>query len=123
MYAYAELGPLGDKIDAEHPRVHHALVQSQAFVVNDRAFQNLSLYEQRLTRNIHKNLKLLREEKALRKAEDEHKALLLAEPKPLTRSASGGDNENGFDFSITLSQADNAPETPKGDESGIKNAA
>jgi hypothetical protein len=120
MFAYGELGPLSGKIETEHPRVHHAIVQAQVFVVNDRAFQNLSLYEQRLTRAIHKNLKLLREEQALRKAEEKHKALLQAEPKPLTRSASGSDKENGFDFSTALSQVINLPETPKGPEADIK---
>jgi hypothetical protein len=119
MFAWGELGPLCDKIETEHARVHHAIVQAQVFVVNDRAFHNLSLYEQRITRNIHKNLKLLREEQALRKSE----ALLKAKAKPLTRSASGGDKENGFDFSTALSQAEIVPETPKGAESDVKKAA
>ena len=69
MFAYGELGPLSDKIKTEHARVHHAIVQAQVFVLNDKSFNRLSLYEQRITRNIHKNLKLLREEQALRKRE------------------------------------------------------
>ena len=105
MLAYGELGPLGDKIHAEHARVHHALVQSQAFVVNQQSFNNLTLYEQRITRNIHRNLKLLREEQALRKAEE----LVNAKAKPLTltgplygdlsRTASTTNEENGSAFS------------------------
>jgi hypothetical protein len=99
MFAYGELGPLSDKINTEHARVHHAIVQAQVFVLNDRAFSNLSLYEQRITRNIHKNLKLLREEQALRKAEEENKTFLNAKVKPLTRTASTINEENGFEFS------------------------
>jgi hypothetical protein len=119
MFAYGELGPLSDKIETEHARVHHAIVQAQVFVLNERAFSNLSLYEQRITRNIHKNLKLLREEQALRKAEE----LLKAKAKPLTRSASGSDKGNGFEFSTALSKAENASETSKSSESDVKKAA
>src|SRR5271163_1100564 len=35
MFAYGELGPLSDKINTEHARVHHAIVQAQVFVLND----------------------------------------------------------------------------------------
>jgi hypothetical protein len=119
MFAYGELGPLSDKIETEHARVHHAIVQAQVFVLNDRAFHNLSLYEQRITRNIHKNLKLLRDEQALRKSEE----LLKAKAKPLTRTASGGNEQNGFDFSSALSNAANPSETQKGPEADVKKAA
>ncbi len=113
MFAYGELGPLSDKIETEHARVHHAIVQAQVFVLNDKSFSNLSFYEQRITRNIHKNLKLLREEQARRKAEEESKARLNANPKPLTRTASTINEENGFEFSTALSNAETTPETPK----------
>ncbi len=113
MFAYGELEPLSDKINTEHARVHHAIVQAQVFVVNDRAFSNLSLYEQRITRNIHKNLKLLREEQALRKAEEllkaESKVLFDAEAKPLTQTASTTNEQNGFGFSAALSPAKEVP--------------
>jgi hypothetical protein len=112
MFAYGELGPLSNKIETEHARVHHAVVQAQVFVLNDRAFSNLSLYEQRITRNINKNLKLLREEQALRKSS----ALLNAKSKPLTRTVSITNEENGFEFSSALSQAqaptNEAPQVP-----------
>ncbi len=78
MLAYGELGPLGEKIQTEHPRVHHALVQSQVFVVNEGSFNNLSLYDQRITRNVPRNLKLLREEKALH----QEKKRAAKKPKP-----------------------------------------
>src|SRR5580698_998851 len=103
MLAWTELGPLDGKVDTEHARVHHALTQARAFFDNDRGFNNLSLYEQRITRNMHKNLKLLRELQAQRKAED----LLKAKAKPLTRTASGSHTENGFGFSSALSDAQN----------------
>ena len=103
MLAWTELGPLDGKVDTEHARVHHALTQARAFFDNDRGFNNLSLYEQRITRNMHKNLKLLRELQSQRKAED----LLKAKAKPLTRTASTGNEENGFGFSSSLSQAEN----------------
>jgi hypothetical protein len=111
MFAYGELGPLSDKIVTEHAPVHHAIVQAQVFVLNDRAFNNLSLYEQRITRNIHKNLKLLREEQALRQSDEKGKALpnTEVEPKPLTRTVSTINEGNGFGFSSALSQAQEAP--------------
>jgi hypothetical protein len=113
MFAYGELGPLSDKINTEHARVHHAIVQAQIFVINDRAFSNLSLYEQRITRNIHKNLKLLREEQARRQTEEilkaEPEARLGAKPKLLTRTISTTSEENGFEFSTAFSQPEEAP--------------
>jgi hypothetical protein len=109
MFAYGELGPLSDKINTEHARVHHAIVQAQIFVVNDRAFSNLSLYEQRITRNIHKNMKLLQEEQALRKAEEQEKALLSAETQPLTRITSTTSEQNGFGFSTASAVATDSP--------------
>jgi hypothetical protein len=89
MFAYGELGPLSDKIETAHARVHHAIVQAQIYVLNDKTFNQLSLYEQRITRNIHKNLKLLREEQVRRNAE----------AKPLTRTASTTNGQNGSAFS------------------------
>jgi hypothetical protein len=102
MFAYGEVGPLRDEIDTEHPRVHHAIVQARIFTLNDKAFNNLSLYEQRITRNVHKNMKLLFELQARRKSEEQ----LNAKPQPLTRSASGGNEENGSGFASALSEAE-----------------
>jgi hypothetical protein len=108
MFAYGELGPLSDKINTEHARVHHAIVQAQVFILNDKSFNNLSLYEQRITRNIHKNLKLFREEEALRKSEEP----LKTKTKPLTRTASTTNEENGSAFSAALSEATEASIAP-----------
>jgi hypothetical protein len=96
MFAYGELGPLGDKIQTEHARVHHALVQSQVFVGNERSFNNLTLYQQRIARNVHRNTRLLWEMQDRRKVEER----LEAKPKPLTRTASIINEENGFGFSF-----------------------
>jgi hypothetical protein len=98
MFAYGEVGPLRDEIDTEHARVHHAIVQARVFTLNDKAFNNLSLYEQRITRNIHKNMKLLFELQARRKSEEEDKARLNAKTQPLTRTASSGSDQNGSGF-------------------------
>jgi len=123
MLAWAELVPLDGKVNAEHPRVHHGLTQALAFFQNDRGFNNLSLYEQRITRNMHKNLKLLREIQARRKSEER----LNSKAKPLTRTASGGNEENGFEFSSALLQAENpapeAKEAPKSPPLDLENAA
>jgi len=123
MLAWSELGPLDGKVDTEHARVHHALTQARAFFDNDRGFNNLSLYEQRITRNMHKNLKLLRELQAQRKAEER----LKSKAKPLTRTASTGNEENGFGFSSSLSEAQNpapeAKEAPKSPPLDVDKAA
>jgi hypothetical protein len=69
------------------------------------AFDRLSLYEQRINRNIERNMKILVEMQARRKAEEEYNARVEAKSKPLTRTASGGTEQNGFDFSSALSKA------------------
>jgi len=101
MLAWTELGPLGDKIDTEYDRVHHAMTQARAYFENDRKFNNLSLYEQRITRNIHKNMKLLRELQAQRKSEE----LIKAKAKPLTKAASATSEQNGSAFSPALERS------------------
>jgi hypothetical protein len=123
MFAYGELGPLSDKIDTEHARVHHAIVQAQVFVLNDKSFDRLSLYEQRITRNIHKNLKLLREEQALRQSREETNALPKTKAKPLTRTASITSEENGSAFSTALSKAETIPETAETSPADLPEAA
>ena len=100
--AFGEMKVL-DNIAAEHPRIHHAMCQTAAFTKELKTFNTLSLYEQRITRNIHKNMKLFWEMQDRRRAEEREKAreeaLAAREPKPLTRSASASASTNGFDFS------------------------
>ena len=72
-FALGHFGRAGAKIDAEHPEVHHALTQAIVFATEGKTFQNLSLYEQRLTRSIHKNMQLFIELQDRRKAEERAK--------------------------------------------------
>ncbi len=69
-FALGHFGRAGAKIDADHPEVHNALTQAIVFATEGKTFQNLSLYEQRLTRSIHKNMQLLLELQDRRKAEE-----------------------------------------------------
>ncbi len=130
-FALGHFGRAGAKIDAEHPEVHHALTQAIVFATEGKTFQNLSLYEQRLTRSIHKNMQLLIELQDRRKAEERAKALeqekVDRESKPKTRAASAAYPENGFGFS-TLQipvpiDRKTTPETPETPPREVKNVA
>ena len=130
MFADGELTPLSNEVLNQLPRVHHAIVQARVFVLNNNAFNNLSLYEQRITRNIHRNMKLLFELQARRKSEEELNARSKAKSQPLTRSASSGSEENGFGFANNLLQVPNpAPdpaqpsETPQNPPADLDKAA
>jgi hypothetical protein len=121
-FCYGEFTPVCEFQAYDH-RIHHAVAQSKVFEAQGKMFNNLSLYEQRITRNIHKNLRLLYEIQARRKSEER----LNSKAKPLTRTASGGNEENGFEFSSALLQAENptraAKEAPKSPPIGIDKAA
>jgi hypothetical protein len=126
-FALGHFGRPGAKIDAEHPEVHHALTQAVVFATEGKTFQNLSLYEQRLTRSIHKNMQLLLELQDRRKAEERARALESRESKPKTRAAAAAYTENGFGFStqqfpvpIDRKTTLETPETPPRE---IKNVA
>jgi len=101
-----------DSIEAEHPRIHHAMCQAAAFTKELKTFNTLSLYEQRITRNIHKNMKLFWEMQDRRKAEERELALVARQPKPLTRTASASSSENGFVFSVDQTPAPTAQTDP-----------
>jgi hypothetical protein len=78
------------RTDNEHPQVHHALSQALAFATRAKAFNTLSLCEQRLNRAILNNLNLLMKLQAQRrKQESESRPHTPAEtePAPLTRAA------------------------------------
>jgi hypothetical protein len=107
-FCYGEAAPACDFKTEDH-RIHHAFAQAKVFAAEGKTFHNLSLYEQRITRNIHKNLKLFYEIQHRRKAEER----INAKAKPLTRTASGGNEENGFDFSSALSNAQDPNNNPK----------
>lgn len=59
----------GKEIDTEHPEIHAALTAARTFEAAAKQLQLLSLYEQRLTRSVHKNLAALQDLQTKRKAE------------------------------------------------------
>jgi hypothetical protein len=59
---------------ASHPEAHNAFIQARAFVENPKAFNNYSLYEQRINRMMLQNMKKLEELQAKRKADEQEKA-------------------------------------------------
>ena len=74
--------------------IHHAIAQAQTFAISHKAFNNLSLYEQRLRKGIQTNLKLYFEMQDRRRAREEDEA----KTKPLTRTATITTERNGFEF-------------------------
>src|SRR5215831_4766097 len=58
VFTYGHSGPYKD-IKAEHPQIHHAMVQALTFIHDPRLFALIALYEARITRNMHANLKML----------------------------------------------------------------
>jgi hypothetical protein len=123
-FALGECGKPGNSLDADHPEVHHAGAQARTFALEGKTFQNISLYEQRITRNIHKNMKMLLEIQDRRKAEEQ--AARTARPKTRAAGASGAavPLEIGFAYStpkLTLA-ADPEP-TPETPPTSVENAA
>jgi len=96
------------------PEVHHGLCQAKVFITEEKTFRNLSLYEQRITRIIHKNLEQLLKYQLLRKAGKRTSPMANTEikhpqPIPLTRFATAADDPNGFAFSDAPEAAAAAP--------------
>jgi hypothetical protein len=73
-------------IEALHPEIHAAMTQSYTFFSKPEKFALLSLYEQRLHRNFHRNMNLWRELKKEREARVNAQATAEAE-KPMTMAA------------------------------------
>lgn len=116
-FAWGHFGKPGN-IECEHSEVHNSLTMARTFIEQQKTFNNLSIYEQRITRNIHKNMQLFLQLKDRRKAADREEALLKAKAaKPLTRAASASSPENGFAFSTAqfapVNQTQPVVETPK----------
>ncbi len=66
-----------DRIRATHPQAEDALAMALTYRENDRAFANISIYRQRLTRQFERTLNQLRQIQAERRANEEaqlHKA-------------------------------------------------
>lgn len=90
-----------DEIETEHPQIHAALIAARTFQTGAKQLQLLSLYEQRLNRAVQKNLAMLHDLQARRKAE---RRQALEEAKKLYRVAENkglrpGPAPNGFVFS------------------------
>jgi len=118
ILALGHAGEAGE-IEAEHPEIHAAVTAARVFSANPHQFQLMTLYMQRTNRDIHRNLALLRqlqaERRATREAEFKESARLqqLNEMKELpydpkataeARSTIAGEQlqaRNGSVFSIT----------------------
>ncbi len=72
-------------IDVDHPELHAALTAARTFTREGKSIELLTLYEQRINRSLQKNLALLQQLQATRKAETAQavKVLQLKEKKGL----------------------------------------
>jgi hypothetical protein len=78
LFALAHSEPYAD-MESSHPEIHAAMVQALCFRDDPRIFAHLALYEQRLTRNFHANMKLLLQFQSQRRtAPPQQKALAAA---------------------------------------------
>ncbi len=91
-----------DDIEIEDPEIHAALTAARVFTAESKQLQLLTLYEQRINRNIQKNLATLQALQAARIAKREaemkeaKKLLQLSEMKGLSYEPA----KDGFVFSI-----------------------
>jgi hypothetical protein len=94
---------------SERSEVRIALANARTFLTQANQFSLLTIYEQRINRNVQRNLKLLRELQAERKAQHrEAMEVAKKEAKPLAQGKLKDSptpasplviNENGFEFS------------------------
>jgi hypothetical protein len=87
----------------QHREAQIALADAETFQTQAAAFNLLSIYEQRINRNLQRNMKLLRELQTERKAEHDHameEAKLLAQLN-LLNGLPYEPEQNGFVFSHT----------------------
>jgi hypothetical protein len=88
IFTWGHSGPYKD-IEAEHPQIHHAMIQTLTFMHEPQLFALISLYEHRITRNLHTNLKMLQSlPMPARKRRDETAVAATAETPEIARSAS-----------------------------------
>ena len=85
-------------IDVDHPEFHTALTAARTFTREAKSIELLTLYEQRINRSLQRNLALLQQLQAARKAERQ------AEARPAARLLQPTESkdlpsENGFVFS------------------------
>ena len=92
-------------VEADCPEIHTAMTNARTFEQQSQRFALLSLYEQRLTRAVHKNLATLRDLQAERKRNrdaDKKEELMIARScnlKGLAYQAPARRTENGSVFS------------------------
>src|SRR5579863_3459318 len=102
--------------EADNDEVHNCVTHARVFDMKGNVFRNLSLYEQRISREMHKNLKALKELQDRRKAQEREDArqvaLEAAKPKARAASASTASEENGFGFSCVETAPQPTAETP-----------
>ncbi len=65
MFALAHSEKFAD-IESSHPEIHASMVQALRYIDSPKLFTLLSLYEQRITKNFHANMKLLLHLQSLR---------------------------------------------------------
>ncbi len=58
IFAWGHSGPYAN-MQAEHPQIHHAMIQALTFIDDPQLFNLLTQYEHRITRNMQANLKML----------------------------------------------------------------
>ncbi len=61
----------GGKLNLEHEQIDAALTTARVFTMESKQLQLLTLYEQRINRSLQKNLAMLQQLQAARKATDE----------------------------------------------------
>jgi hypothetical protein len=97
----------GNQINAEHPELHAALTAARTFTREAKSIELLTLYEQRINRSLQKNLALLQQLQATRKAERKAE-VQLKEKKNLPENP----GTNGSVFSNEQIHAVTAPQHP-----------
>ena len=102
-----------NRIECINPQITEALLQAMAFFNNPHTFSLLTLYEQRIHRKLHKDLKILRELQASRprtqNAAPPEKAMAATE----SATYSDPPRSNGFVFSNDLQSSDEPAATAK----------
>jgi len=101
-----------NRIECINTQIAEALLQTMAFFENPHTFALLTLYEQRIHRRLHKDLKTLDERQA-RRPKIEKPARPSPEPIPQPKVKSATSGENGFVFSNPLPPSPEPPATAK----------
>ena len=104
------LGRVGNRelaADAVDTAILDALSQAKTFLAEGKAFANLTLYEQRLSRSLHKDLDLLRNLQREATKQPSKPRPVAAKPTPQPTDSTAPSPEIGFVYSTP--PADPAP--------------